>query len=194
MTTSTERSIPGTSVLDFDTEPVGRKRRHSGESENELACKKIKNDPSPLRKTIETLQEIISCQQHLIVQKYEPFATQEGFVCRVSSCGKPFGRADTLKRHICNTDDPTHKSLATVMDQTHCIKCHDTTAAPRNLNRHERDDHNTSGLRLDRILGGEAWTCRDTCKCVVTACWFVLQRSQILMLSILHSNSTHASF
>jgi hypothetical protein len=192
MTTSAERSIPGTSVLDFDTEPVGRKRCHSGESENELACKKIKNDPSSLRKTIETLQEIVSSQQHLIVQKYEPFATQEGFVCRVPLCEKPFGRADTLKRHICNTDDPTHKSLATVMNQTHCIKCHDTTAAPRNLCRHEKGDHNTSGLRLDRILGGEAWTCRDTCKCVVAAYLF-LQRSQMLMLSILHSNSTHAS-
>jgi hypothetical protein len=121
--------------------------------------------------------------------KVQAFRNPGRILCRVPSCEKPFSRSDTLKRHICTTDDPTHKSLATVMDQTHCIECHDTRAAPRNLTRHDRGSHNTSVLRLDRILGGELWSCRDTCKCLVAACLFVLQHSQILMLLILQANS-----
>ena len=93
-----------------------------------------------IKRTVEVLKaENLSLRQFLSVG-FEVDAKK--IRCPVDSCSKDYTRVDHLHRHIRKTNDAAHSALTSIVDQTHCVKCHISFNKPGVLVRHDRQFHN----------------------------------------------------
>jgi len=104
--------------------------------------------------TIRTLKRQVLCLQQLLQDaSAQPHMTPTGHTCPSASCLKRFKKIEHLYRHVRSQNDPTHKSLAVFIDETHCVTCFKTFRRPTDLVKHEKQRHGeTFTSRLDRFL------------------------------------------
>ena len=124
----------------------------------------LKRDLNSSMKTIEVLKAQVSDLQRLHFSNDKPFATSStSLVCQI--CGTGYGRLDYLNKHIRSSNEPTHKMLAIIINETYCIDCNISCNNSRGLVRHERQSHGEKYIsRLDKVLGGsvQAHRCKRT--------------------------------
>ena len=73
--------------------------------------------------------------------------------CRVIDCEKVFNRLNHLNKHIRQSDDAVHKTLAILIDEIYCVTCNMSFDKATDLVRHEKlAHHELYRSRLDKIL------------------------------------------
>lgn len=140
--------------LETGSDTGGLPKRRSGLHNQPRRCKRRRSESSVhtsrdenktdritlLLETIATLKGQVSCLQQLLYCHVPQLATQHS--CRAVSCKKGFKRLEHLYRHIRDQQHhPTHKPLAGLINETHCVRYSKTFRRPADLVKHEKRVH-----------------------------------------------------
>ena len=132
-----------------------RKRCRCESSDHERHKEKTPDDIVVSMKSITVLQAQVSYLQ-LLLREYlpSPFSTLAEHRCPVNGCGCRSSRLDYMQKHIRQSTDPAHQTVAAIINETHCVHCFQSWNRPTDLVRHEKYHLNDSYIsRLDKVSG-----------------------------------------
>ncbi|KAI9736738.1 MAG: hypothetical protein M1834_000942 [Cirrosporium novae-zelandiae] len=154
-TTSQRSSEDSHLESDSSCRTIDYNRRRSKSSKERKGYNRSKKDFASMSQAIEFLKAENEKLKKILLDKLldmTPVGPTKQCVCPVIDCKKAYPRNDHLNRHIRQSKEATHKTLAIIIDETYCVKCDKAFNRPTDLIRHEKSHGGNYISRLDKFI------------------------------------------